>query len=392
MPPALADSLKTRAVTLGTSMLRNHSQWYQPGVFKNPLSDAWTYSTSGPASLCASMARAQGDAKYLQTCIECFDYALDNLSPTGYYIDPYSTIAGTEALERMLFCANLGWSMFVLGDRLDLARRLRWLGALKANVEKLEQTGDMLWYQNGNWECTKLRFLYPMMVACKSVGDITGYHRFAFMYERAYTMLTAPNTAPAPGFPAGDTKWNGYGYIVDTAGGWNDKSDELGHLVEVNAGPPMPNSGAGTSSDGIAPFSTYDGDYTGLQLEHLCCWYVMTREQRALRILNAVTNKYMATVDTTTWIGNFTHGSRHNNPGNGIYTPALAVLALLGGRVITGALAIPFTDAKVLDQWDRMLSFVMTPPGANVPIGIARSWGSVVGPVLYACEQAQLRL
>lgn len=394
MPPALADSLKIRAVATGKLMLTNHSQWYQPGFFKNPLSDAWTYTTSGPAALCASMYRAQGDAKYLQTCTECFDYALDNLSPQGYYIDPLST-SQTEALERMLFCANLAWAMFVLGDKLDAARRTRYLNALKQNVEKLESTGDMVWYQNGNWECTKLRFLWPMMVACKSIGDIVGYHRFATMYERAYLMLTAPNTAPAPGFPAGDPKWNGYGLVVDTAGGWNDWSDYLGHLVEVNAGPPMPNGGLGTSSDGIAPFSTYDGDYTGLQLEHLSCWFVMTREQRALRILNAVTNKYMdpATTNQTTWIGNFSHGSRHNNPGNGIYTPALAVLALLGERVITGTLAAPFTDAKVLSEWDIMLSQTMTQtPLGNVPIGVARSWGSIVGSILYACEQAQQRL
>jgi hypothetical protein len=392
---ALADQLLTRALTAGTTMLKNHSQWYVPGTFRNPLSDAWTYSTSGPAALCASMARAGAAGSYQQICTECFDFAIDNMSAPGYYIDPYSTIAGTESLERMLFCANLGWSMFVLGDKLDAAHKLKWLNALKNNVERLESTGDMVWYQNGNWECTKLRFLWPMMVVCKSIGDITGYHRFATMYERAYTMLTAPNTAPAPGFPAGDPKWNGYGLIVDVTGGWNDWSDYLAHLVEVNAGPPMPNGGAGTSWNGSPPYGTYDGDYTGLQLEHLTCWYVMTREQRALRILNAVTNKYMdpATTNQTTWIGNFSGGSRHNNSGNGIYTPALAVLALLGERVITGTLAAPFTDAKVLSEWDVMLAPAMTQtPLGNVPIGVARSWGSVVGSILYACEQAKQRL
>lgn len=389
---ALSDDLKTRALATGTLILHNQSKWYQKGFFKNPLSDSFTYTTSGPASLCASMYRATGTAAYLTTCTECFDYALDNLSPQGYYIDPQSTTS-TEALERMLFCANLGWALFILGDTLDLTHRTKWLNALKANVEKLESTGDMIWYQNGNWELTKLRFLYPMILTAKAIGDFAGYARASFMYERAYNNLVSPATTPTPTLPAGDPKWVGYGYVVDTPGSWNDRSDESGHIVEVKLGPPMPNGGAGTSSDDIAPYSTYDGDYTGLQLEHLCCWYVMTREQRALRLLNAVTNKYLSTVDTTTWIGNFAHGSRHNNPGNGIYTPALAVLALLGERLVTGSLAAPFTDTKVLAQWDTMIGPVLQQnPLGNVPIGIARSWGSVLGPILYACEQSAPRL
>lgn len=377
----LADSLKARCITLGTSLLDIQSQWYHGGTFYNPFGNQWEYTSSPIAALCASMWRATGDSRYLRICIESFDYAVDNLmgfdGANIYYIgEPGSS---TTDLEINVFCGHIGWAMFVAGDDLGHDRRAKWMRAVKGSLEHAELVGNLIWFENGNWVANKVRMLYFAKELCRRMRDDEGYARYDGFYERGYTLMINPVSF--------DARWAGYGQVIDTPGGWADKSDEISHLTELAGGPPIPNAGAGTSSDGQPPFSTYDGDYAHLAIEHLCSWFVASRDVRALRVLNGYTNKYMSTVDTTTWIGDFSHGSRHDAPGNGVSTPALAVIALLGSRLST---TTNFTDAKVLDHWDNRVIQTLNSgylPG-RVQYAIARSWVNVIGTILYACEQS----
>jgi hypothetical protein len=331
------------------------------------------------------MHRATGQGQYLNTCIESFDYAIDNLfSPQNTFIDSANSATG---LERIVFSTHLAWSLYVLGNTISEPRRTKWLTAIKSNVEALEASGELTWYSNGNWVANQVRMLYLTAQVCKQSGDLAGYARYNILYERNYTFLTKPWTVPVPNFPTGNAQWTGYGLITDVAGGWTDWSDTQAHLTEVLGGPPMPNAGAGSSWNGQAPFSTFDGDYAGLQMDHLCQWFVASRDVRALKILNGVANKYFSLVDTTTWIGNFSNQSRHSNATNPTFTPSLAVLTLLGQRLATSS---TYTDVKVLDHWDKMI--VPNLSIANPGYGVCRSYVNVLGTVLLACEQAQLRL
>lgn len=395
MTTTLPADLRTRAITLGESLLSNQSNWYQGGTFYNPWGGQWVYTSSAPAALCASLYRATQIEKYRTTCMESFNYAIDNLSAPGYFTDvSNSVVVPATDLERYVFCGHLAWAMFALGASLPGPTQTKWLNALKANIEYVESTGGLIWYENGNWVANKIRFLGLAVMLCKAMGDTPGITRYTSLYERTYTLLVAPWTVPSVNAPNGDSKWDGYGLVIDTAGGWADQSDAILHLAETNGGPPMPNSGAGSSSDGIAPFGTYDGDYAGLCLEHLTQWYVSTRDFRALRLLNGYTNKYFSTINTTTWLGDFSHGSRHNIPVAGIYTPTLGVLQMIGQRQqTTGSLAAPFTDAKVLSMWDSSVIPIFSGfPNGNVPYSIIRSWGNMICSVLYACEERQVRL
>lgn len=383
MPPTLSDNLKTRALTLGESILTKLSQWYEAGTFKNPWGEQWVYTSSAPAALCASLFVETANPKYLATSIEAWDYAIDNLfHPSNYFIDVANSATN---LERIVFATHLSWTLFILGNQLDAAHQKKWLAAVKGNIEQLETSGELIWYANGNWSANQVRMLYLATQVCKQQGDTVEYARYNTLYERNVVFLTTPVTT--------DPKWAGYGLVTDVAGGWADWSDYQAHLTELNGGPPIPNAGAGTSWNNVAPFGTYDGDYAGLALEHLTQWFAVSRDIRALKILNGYTNKYLSTVNTTTWIGNFSNGSRHNNPGNGINTPALPVLALLGERQVVGALAAPFTDAQVLAQWDVMVIPSLSQyTGGNIPFAACRSLLNVIGTVLYACDQSQQRL
>lgn len=387
---SLAAALQTRAVALGTAALSTYSQWYHAGTFHNPNTNQWAYNTSGPASLCASMYRQTGIQKYLDTCTEAFDYAVDNLMDShGFFVDEPNS--GNSILETFVFGANLAWAIYILGPtRLNTTKATKWLNCLKTQINHVDiastgnplGTGDLVWYANGNWVADHIRMLYLTKEACKAYGDTAGYTSINALYERSYSFWTNPVTF--------DAKWTGYGYTVDTAGTWADGSNELGHFTEVSGGPPMPNSGAGTSYNGSAPFSTFDTDYTSLTIEHVAQWFVASRDYRALHALNALTNQYMTSVNISTWVVNVTGGSRHNVNGAGVYSPGLPVLALLGQRQVAGSWQ---SDTQILDQWDRMIAttFNQNPIG-NPAIGLTRSFSSVIGSVLYACELVSVKL
>lgn len=381
---ALADSLRTRTIALGKSLLTAQSQWYYKGTFKNPTNAQWVYNTSGPAILCAGLYRAGGfvgaDTKYLSVCLESFNYSIDNLlDGGGKFID--EPASGSADLEVFVYASGLAWAMYLLDTHLDAATRSKWMTALKSNIDWLETSNNLLYWANGNWVVNGIRMLFHAKELCRSSGDSAGYAKYEALYERQIAFLQSP--------VATDPKWAGYGINIDTQGTQADWSDTIAHLTELNGGPPIPNAGAGTSSDGMAPFSTFDGDYTALSLEHIAIWYASSRDYRALKILNAVANKFFSLVDTTHWTASFGHGSRHNIPTFGVFTPSLAVLTLLGERLVSGSLAVPFTSTMVLDNWDNSMIGILSTtivPGA-VPIGFLRSWGNIIPAILLACEQ-----
>lgn len=384
MTAALAGNLRTRAITLGGTILGSYAQWYEDGAFYNAFGNQWVYTTGGPIGLAANMYRATRDKKYLEITLESCDYAVDQLQhPTGgYFIDVQPPTTASTALEIYVFILTIGWVLFVLEDAIDHDHAAHYMRCMRKNVEHIVTTADIIWFENGNWVANKVRMLHLLREVSRRLRNETDYAYYDALYTSAYALMITPVLT--------DSRWTGYGLITDVAGTWSDWSDTQAHITELASGPPMPNAGAGTSSDGIAPFSTYDGDYTALTLDHLAGWYVASLDFRARKLLNGVTNKYMATVNTTTWLGNFTHGSRHNNPNNSIYTPALAVLAMLGERQ-SGT--TNFTDTIVLDQWDRPIISIFTSfPNGDVAFGVARSFMNTVGTILYACEVATPRL
>lgn len=379
----VAETLRARAITLGASTLGTYSRWYAGGVFYNPYGNQWVYTSAGPAALAASMFRATGDERYLRIAVDSFDYAVRELQhPDGYFNDVQPPTFAASSLEIYVFLVSIAQALYVLEDAIDRERAACWMRCVKSNIDHLEATGDIAWYANGNWVANKVRMLYLLAQISKRLRDDEHFRFYDDLYEWQVSFLMDP--APV------DAKWTGFGLIVDTQGGWADWSDTLAHLSEFNGGPPVPNGGQGTSSDGQPPLGSYDGDYTGLQLDHIASWFAVSRDFRALRMLNGITNKYLAGVNTTTWVGDFSHGSRHNSPANGIYSPAFAVINLLAARQSN---TTNFTDAKVLDQWDNKIIPVFAGfPNGNVPYGIARSFENTIGTILYACEQARANI
>jgi hypothetical protein len=263
-------------------------QYFADGTWVSASPTWWAYTQGGPASAAAVLWRYGGQTR---TDLYAMSVAaIDRAIATHQRADgAFTGDAGDNqgpGITTNMYARELGVAYLALEPRLDAAHKASWQSAIARAADYLIGTGEVSWYTNGNIELGEIELLYL-------ASRITGQPRFAAAYEADWAFTLAP---PLP-------RWTGFGL--------QQSPDGTGYLAE-----------AGTGAPG------FDAEYTGVQLDVLTRLWVLSRDPRALRLMNLEVDKLLPRVDAA-WQLDTSNGTRHVEAARKVpfLTQALSVLA-----------------------------------------------------------------
>jgi hypothetical protein len=161
--------------------------------------------------------------------------------------------------------------------------------------------GSLGFYVNGNINLGDTLFVYLTWHATRDPA-------LKDAFERSLNFTLAPP----------QDRWSGFGLQYGKEPVRPDGSDGRGYLAEAGTGPP-----------GFDPY------YTTLQADRAALLYLVSRDPRAKRLLNLLTNTLLSRrTKTPPWFLDVSNGSRHPGPRGlaAFVSPAVAVAALAAGR------------------------------------------------------------
>jgi hypothetical protein len=286
-----------------------------------------------------------------QLAVRTFDTAIAaHRNPNGSFGD----IADSPDITSMTFGVELGTSILELRSALSPQRLRRWTDALAGAADFLIANKNLTWYTNGNINLGNAELFY---LAWRATGDA----RFRAAYNQAWNFALYPP----------QQQWAGFGLRMLPASAVNASGARVGGAAGYLA----------ESGGGIPGF---DPQYTELQLDVATRLWLLSRDPRALRLVNLLLNAVLTRTNTSDWELNGTGGTRHPAPDGGpVTTPALAVLVLTGHRRNLAGLAVSeFQEINSIyrGSW----------PYGNP--GYARGYGNEVSVILMAAQMAAPRV
>ena len=411
----LADDLASRMMSAGQTLISNLSPWYYNGAFYTNTMGNWNRNTFSTIGLMATLVKFGSplSSTYIQMIREIVNRAIDTSlgsytayaagsNPLGGYMrstpdvaliplwdmyhlgpdrnsmsgDPDVTF-GVDDISVLESCECLAWALWQLpAGTITDAERAAWTKLCQDMCDFLDSTpnGITTYWVNGNINAQLCRAYWTtsMISAPGTVRD-----KYRDMYERALLFLFSPITS-------NPTRWANYGWKTTVTGNEYDWSNYEGYFTETNGNP----------QGGLTP--DFDWNYTTVQMDALAGIFVMNRDMRCLRAINAMSVKIFPRWNTTTWVFNGTGGSRQNN--NQASTWAWHhVQALIG---IKSSNTTYLTPAKILDSWDHptggeggaLQSLMSNSTNGFYPPGFFQTWTVTIATVREACYQARLKV
>lgn len=295
----LIDLLSHSVADLSTRSGPSDPRYFQGGVWVSGQDDCFRCNV-GPGLAAAALAGVSGDQHAFTLAIQTFDHAIaTHRQPDGSF-GPPAPGEGGPSIQSMMFANELGTALVVLRSRLDAARIRTWTMALTGAADYLIHNRDLSFYANGN---IALGNAVVMALAYRVSGQAT----YRAAYEQALSFALEPD----------QKRWAGYGLTYSTTPTRPDGANGAGYLGESAGGAPG-----------------FDPEYTVLQADVATRLFWVTRDPRALRLMNLFMNQLLPRIDTTAWTLDASRGSRHPeaNRSVGFNSPVLAVLAWKGGR------------------------------------------------------------
>ena len=226
-------------------------EWHDP----SPVPGCWLcFDGAATAAAVLSQRQPGGDLRLVSIAEATFDRAIatEQLPDGAFQVhgQPDQVATGMEIVE-------LGISYLELRNQLDAQTRSAWARSIELAASYLISSGATTWYINGN---VQLRQVEDMWLAWK----ITGEQRFESSYESEWNFTLSPP----------QTRWSGYGLRVTQQPSRADGSDGAAYLTESAGGAPG-----------------FDPEYTTSQLDGATSLWVLTHEQRYLRLMNLLFNQ-----------------------------------------------------------------------------------------------------
>jgi len=259
----------------------------------------WDCST-GPGVAAAVISREAGSAAphYRRLAEQTFTNAIDAYRlPSGAFSTP--TPEG-DGIATIFFGVALGEAYLEIGQYLDPSTAALWRRSLAGAATYLVTEGHILtYYVNGNINLQATELLYDAWRA-------TASRRLHSDYEKSWAFTLHPGP-----------HWSGFGLRITRPYTTSNGSNGAGYLAESGGGYPG-----------------FDVDYSQLQADEAARLYLFSRDPRALRLLNLLTNQLFTRKVRGHWTLSTAGGTRHAAPNRFIpfTSSALAVLAWLGGR------------------------------------------------------------
>jgi len=293
------------------------TQYFSGGTWRSDDATWWAYSQGGPASAAAVLWRSTGEtrADLYATATSAIDTAIatHQRADGAFAGDPGDNQSASIATN--MYVRELGVAYLALQPRLDATRKAAWSASIARAADFLIATGENKWYTNGNIELGELELMYL-------AARITGQPRFATAYEAQWSFALSPD----------QVRWPGFGLRITRAPARADGADGAGYLGEAS-GPGAPG---------------FDAEYTGVQLDIATRLWALTRDPRALRLMNLEVNQLLPRVNTTTWQLDTSNGTRHVEASRSVpfLTQALAVLAGSGRPELASSAASQWTKTE----------------------------------------------
>lgn len=412
---------------MGQAVVSNMSRWYANGAFFEDQGVVWPFNTFAPAALLATLVKfgSSYSSTYISMIREIMARVYDTSMGNGLAFDtpgflPYGgyprlpspdsghtisgdaqlamydsylvgpTRASMQALPANRFgvdglnviesCHPLAFMIYQLpATAITTAERALWTSWCQAMCDFLDDPlrGNLTYfYVNGNYQARLCQaYWYTAMIS--SPGTLQDKYRD--MYERAMVFMVEPTLK--------SNTWAGYGWKPTVTGGYGDWSDWEGYLTEN-----YPTNPAGNGPG-------FDWGYSVTASDALAGIYLMNRDIRILRILNAIAKKVEPRWDQTRWILDGTGGSRQsgNNYGMAAFYPILQ--ALLARKQSNTTMV---TNTKILDYWDHstngdggVTNLILLPtatPNAFYGTAVMSQWYSTVALTREAAYQARIKV
>lgn len=326
---ASTDLLTRTVVALHDRSGPGDNRYYAGGDWLNGSSACWTCRT-GPAVGAAAVADTRPDL--LPAIVGTMDSGLATQRADGSIADTETSADITSAW----FGVNLGLVILLVGDRVDPTVRARWITGLTRAADFLIAKNNPGYYVNGNINLS-------VAETFRLAAAITGDQRYAQAYEAtwSYTLAT--------------------GLVVERAPTRADGGDGMGFLKE-NGG--------------------FDPGYAQLQLDVLASLYSVSRDPRALWVMNLLMNRLLPRVGRGLTFD--ARGGSRLDSVSAFMTAALPLLVATGSRPDLAPL-VPTQDALVSATYAQITA--ATPSVAAVssfPVsyrGVA-TW--LATPVIFA--------
>ena len=354
-PAAVADTSGTATAVESnvTSFMTQQLDSYQGsegpfhnGVWTDAADTCWACDNGGPVTAAATLYVLTGasNGTLLAEAEETINTAIaDDQNADGSF-NPPNTSANVE--NSIWFGDELGTTLRLLRPYLNATTLASWQAALSADANYLINSGNTIWYINGNLNLAETELLWLTWQA-------TGNPTYETDYNNSWTFIMNPS----------QTKFPGAGWVTVQAPTQADGSDGQGYFAETGAG--------GTG---------WDPYYATLQLDVAARLYLLSGDPRALRVANMIMNLESPLVDTSNWMINTSNGTRHTGTNTSeLITSAYAVLGFEGGRNDLVADILPQIEQE--EQW-------YTEPGQADDAGFRRAFGNSVAVVALAAALA----
>jgi hypothetical protein len=333
---------------------------YRNGFWNSSNTICWSCNQGGPASAAATAYMLSGRTQpaLLGEAEGTIDTAIATRQRSdGAFLGPPGDTQSPD-VATMFFGDELGNAYLALLPVLDPGRRARWQAALTAAAQFLVHNGNLTWYTNGNINLGNAELFYLAWRA-------TGNPLYNALFNQAWNFALNPP----------QSQWPGRGLRFVTSPKRSDWSDGAGYLTETGAG--------GTG---------FDPEYTSLQLDVAARLYLLSGDQRALRLANVLVNMLLPHVTSSFWLDT-SGGTRHTETSRYVplLTSAFAVLGLDGGRAdllhdIAPALAEE--QSTILAPWNAFGEVYRRGLGTDVSVialaaGLARpvGWAAAANPI-----------
>jgi hypothetical protein len=259
----------------------------------HPASSCWRCGTELGTVAAVVSAHSQ-DPKYRGLALSTFDAALSAHQNRNGSFGPPDT---GDQISTGAELVSMGTAYLILYPSMSAAERARWAAAIRRAARWLSPRLDF--YVNGN---INLQATLGMYLGWRATGDTA----LRTAYQRSLHFTLQPGR-----------HWRGDGLHYAQAPHRRDGSDGAGYLAEKGTGAPG-----------------FDAHYTILQDDYAAELYALSRDPKALRLLNLLTNQLLTRTNKRTMIIQTGSGSRDTAPNisGKFVSSSIPVLAFLGGR------------------------------------------------------------
>jgi hypothetical protein len=276
-------------------------QYFANGTWVDGTTPCWMCNTGpGAAAAVLSLRSGSQSAHYRDLAESTFTTAIRRYQQrNGSFGTPPRGASSSNEITTIFFGVELGEAYAVLEPVLPEWVRSLWASALQRAVEYLVDDAEAFtYYVNGNINLQMTELFYDAWRATNSPDLLRDYNA-------SWNFMLAPGS-----------RWPGYGLVITKPYHTATGSDGAGYLTESGGGAPG-----------------FDPDYSQLQLDEATRLWVLSRDPRALLLMNLLTNQLLPRTRPG-WDLNTSGGTRHAEVGRLVpfTTSALAVLAWLGGR------------------------------------------------------------